>query len=434
MFEDDNRIIIPCSNGSRTLFVICDEYWGFPSAVIDFQQKKYFASGSSGQMRGKNSSAEVERIVRQIIIMYIYCILNKEKEFVEKKSFLYIGGAPVPSHIIWNYIGGYELLKNAGIQNKIDGVLKTNNILFEYNFDTQVYDSVDLNFRDKVANYFGLGFGKSIVVRLTDAAVNPKTCDEIYNQSIAKYKNDPLNRDLLISNIKNSSLNRYIRVALTIRVSNRSISNQTEFYTEIVKILINNFQYLEIIFDGSSDGPRSHADREFQVAVSIVENIRNCYPELGEKIKFNHLIGHNINFQIMVYRSLDSYLTYVSGGNAKFIGFARCMGVVFGPDSKPIRDSSISFQDACNLKMINEEIALDFLDQNYSFCMSHDYIGLNNEILPPIMCPGLVHPNPDIENDFYSDFHLNPDLVGKKLIDALSYNLIVYGIYSGTKI
>ena len=42
--------------------------------------------------------------------------------------------------------------------------------------------------------------------------------------------------------------------------------------------------------------------------------------------------------------------------------------------------------------------------------------------------------NPDIENEFYSDFHLNSELEGKKLIDALTYNLIVNGIYSGVKI
>jgi hypothetical protein len=138
-----------------------------------------------------------------------------------------------------------------------------------------------------------------------------------------------------------------------------------------------------------------------------------------------------IDEQIIVFRSLNSYLTYVSGGNVKFIGFSRCLGLAIGPKSNFVEKSSISFEDACISTKLNRELALKFLDKKYQFCLSHDYVGYNRSLLPPIICQSLVEESTDVDIDYYKDFNLDFEDVSLKLISAINYSFCSNPIYYG---
>lgn len=433
IMKDANHIIIPCRTKNNGVFIICDEYWGFPIGAIDFKNSQFsFCSSSSNELlRSDSPEGAIKVLLENLIVWFFYEKKNRPSvanniQQGEVRSFLFVGGAPNPSHIIWNYIGGYDLLARSGRNNLIDSVIISSDLLFKDPFKGKnVIDVSSLSQIDRIKNLSENGVGSGLCVRLTDGAINSKVCERIYADSVRNmfYETTETPSD---DRIGKFSEKKAKRIAVTIRSGTRQLDQQVEVFPLIFKGLIEKYNHLEILFDGSSSGSWSHEAVDQDIAKGIVDRFRSLYPDFVDKIVFNSVIGRPINYQILAYRTIDSFLSYVSGGNVKLIGFSSVMGVLMGPSSKVVSSSGLDIENACLRTKMQKEIASVCFQPSQIFCMSHDFVGYESTFYPPLLCTGSTIKNEDglstDKDDFNSNFTIEPNELLDALISSIRYN------------
>lgn len=435
---NDNRLIIPCTDGSSTYFVLCDEYWGFPCCVYDFNKKRFFSTGSSPASRNlKNSMRSILRNISAWTILQNrhLATYNKEKNEL-KKPYIYVGGAPNPSHILWNYLGGIRFAVNCVGADRFDSVICSTDLLFsmpDYGLGFQLLHPY--NELERIRMLVDRGYGSFIGLRFTDAGLNPNVCREL-SLSCDRAPISQGNATGLSSSVLESLLD-FPRiqtspdvVLLSIRSGKRKISNQAYFFLELIKCLLANRKHLFIILDGSSRGGWSQAEQDSIIAETIISSANASQGIDSQRLSIRSAIGLSISDQTLCYRFISSYFSYVSGGNAKIIPFCNCSGVVVGPSSCIVDNAMISLDSAIEKTGLQKVPANNAFDLNDRFLLSHDYSGYSSLIIPPHVISGdpVCKDQSSLSglpaSEFDSDFTLDPYVAYRSLEKCLLYNKI----------
>jgi hypothetical protein len=433
---NDNRLVIPCADGISTYFVLCDEYWGFPCCVYDFKNKRFFSTDSSPVTRDASNSMRL--ILRNITAWSIlhnqYLATCNQQKHTDRKPYIYVGGAPNPSHILWNYLGGVRFAVNCVGSDRFDSVICSTDLLFsmpDYGLELQslhTYSELE-----RIRILADRGYGGSISLRFTAAGLNPNVCREVSSSS-----NHGLVKPSSAVELGKLCLEKLLDfphitaspdvVLLSIRSGKRKIANQACFFLELIKCLLANREHLWIILDGSSKGGWSQAEQDSSIAQTIISTANASLGIDGQRLSIRSAIGISISDQTLSYRFISSYLTYVSGGNAKIIPFCNRSGVVVGPSSHIVDNAMISLDDAIGKTGLQKNPAGYAFDQNDKFLLSHDYSGYSSLIIPPHAISGIPisHDQSSLGNaqtvEFNSDFDLDPHVAHRSLEKCLLYN------------
>jgi hypothetical protein len=200
-------------------------------------------------------------------------------------------------------------------------------------------------------------------------------------------------------------------------------------------------EQVTIIFDGSATGDMAIIKFENDIATQVSRRFRTEHPDLQAKVDFQSAIGLTIEDQVLIYKDLDSYLTYTSGGNAKFIGFNKRIGVVIGPDSEEIAHAKKSLSDViANSRVMAELAQIIFLSEDV-FVVSHDYTGYAHELSPDLLCLGdpVSKTNSNTtdrtsNSSFHNDFWMDSSSVIAALKKSLLYSAAISRKYKAKSI
>jgi hypothetical protein len=447
LIERDNRLVIPvsCEHTGERLFVVCDEYWGFPSAVVDFKNKLIFSTESSPITRGPDYTRSITMIARNIIA-WIYYTSKFSKHQHPAKRYLFTGGTVNPSHIIWNFLGGANLLNKIRRFYKVDyDIIQTSDLLFE---SDKIFDNIinvsSLSPIRQVEYLCANGMSHATAIRLTDNGINPHFCEDLCGNFIARRM-----RHEYSSTLSEKPFRQYFqdmgfskcRIGITVRAGRRKVLDQVGFLVEVIKGLTDALEQVTIIFDGSATGNMASIKIENDIATQVSRRFRTEHPDLQAKVDFQSAIGLTIEEQVLIYKDLDSYLTYTSGGNAKFIGFNKRIGVVIGPDSEEIAHAKKSLSDViANSRVMAELAQIVFLSEDV-FVVSHDYTGYAHELSPDLLCLGdpvsktnsnTIDGTP--KSSFHNDFRMDSSYVIAALKKSLFYSAAISKKYKAKSI
>ena len=433
---NDNRLVIPCTDGISTFFVLCDEYWGFPCCVYDFRNKRFFSTGSSPATR--NASDGMRSILRNIsawtILQNQYLAKCNKETYTDKKPYIYVGGAPNPSHILWNYLGGIRFAVNSVGADRFESVVCSTDLLFSMpDYGLEFTPLHAYNELERIRILVDRGYGSFIGLKFTDAGLNPSVCREV-SSSCEHALGIPSNNIGLGASILEKLLD-FPRIQaspdvilISIRSGKRKIANQEYFLLELIKSLLANREHLWIILDGSSKGGWSQAKQDSIIAQSVISTANASLGIDEQRLSIRSAIGISISDQTLSYRFVSSYLTYASGGNAKIIPFCNRSGVVVGPSSHIVDNAMISLDYAIEKTGLQKSPARYAFDQNDKFLLSHDYSGYSSLIVPPHAITGSpISQDQSIQGnaqtvEFNSDFTLDPHVAYRSLEKCLLYN------------
>ena len=433
---NDNRLVIPCTDGISTFFVLCDEYWGFPCCVYDFKNRHFFSTGSSPVTR--NVSNGMRSVLRNITAWTIlhnqYLATSNQQTHADRKPYIYVGGAPNPSHILWNYLGGIRFAVKCVGSDRFDSVVCSTDLLFSMpDYGLELKSLHTYNELERIRLLVDRGYGSSISLRFTDAGLNPNVCREVSsgcNRGLASPSSSIGIRKHVLENIlgfPHITASPDV-ILLSIRSGKRKIVNQANFFLELIKCLLANREHLWIVLDGSSEGGWSQAEQDSIIAKTIISAANTSLGIDGQRLSIRSAIGISISDQTLSYRFINSYLTYVSGGNAKIVPFCNRSGVVVGPSSHIVDNAMISLDDAIEKTGLQKSPASYAFDLNDKFLLSHDYSGYSSLIIPPHAISG----SPVRQDqsglgsertvEFNSDFTLDPHGAHRSLEKCLLYN------------
>jgi len=447
LIDSDHRIVIPAYTETDFLFVVCDEYFGVPDGVFNFRDLTYYMHGWSPITRHLKEG--LFSMLKSIIAWYFYakkstrCMSDLTSEKDISKSCLLLGGALNPSHIIWNYIGGLELVTRSGNHRNIDFIVQTSELYYPLTIEESKH--LKLHHMDpfrQIEELVSLGLDNSLFARLSDAGNNPKVCENIHNRSISKFAlGHGVSQDILsrTENLWHPSKNKSIRIVVSIRAGRRKIVDQVSFFISIFVKLLEVVPSLEIIFDGSAAGPSSNQELEIEIAREIANGFSSQHLTIASCISFEHVIGEPMEYQSLVYKGADTYITYFSGGNAKILNFIKGIGVLMTPNSetsvKYLKKFDYMRADRTSL---SQEISSFIFSENDIFVISHDYEGYSSEFLPPLLCTGEPFESSIVpsgtagyDQHFHGDFHLDAGLVSSKLLKCISYNNLLSISFKG---
>ena len=447
LIDRDHRVVIPATSETDFFFVICDEYFGFPDGVFNFRDLTYFAHGWSPITRHLKDG--ISSMLKSVIVWYFYTKKSALKQSRvapisnDKQTYLLLGGAFNPSHIIWNYIGGLDLANRTGNSKNIDYVVQTTDMFYPFKVEAHKHIKLDqMQPLHQIKELVNIGLDRSLCVKLSDAGNNPKVAD-----SICKLHVGMMARDLGISpgiqprlpNSLHSFDSKPVRIVVSIRTGRRKIVEQVNFFVSVFAALLRSLPQLQIIFDGSAAGPTSHQEQEFEVCRSIITEFSRKHQSISSSISFEHAIGESMIFQSTVYKGADSYVTYFSGGNAKILNFIKGIGVLMAP----ISETSAKYLGGFNFKAADKsglchDIASCVFSESDIFVQSHDYVGYGSDFQPPLLCMGEPLESTlntvnraGYDNSFHGDFVLDSDTVCRQLLKCIYYNSLIYSHFKG---
>jgi hypothetical protein len=447
LIDRDHRVVVPATSETDFFFVICDEYFGFPDGVFNFRDLTYFSHGWSPITRQMKDG--ISSMLKSVISWYFYTkksFLNQPKTSLaakEVQTYLLLGGALNPSHIIWNYLGGLDLATRTGNCNNIDYVVQTTDMFYSFNVEAHKYIRLDhMQPLHQIKKLVDMGLNHSLCAKLSDAGNNPRVADSIYKLSVGR-----MARDLGIvpgvqprlPNSLYSFNNKPVRIVVSIRTGRRKIDQQVNFFVSIFALLLECIPQIQIIFDGSAAGPTSNQEQELEVSRSIVAEFSKRHQSIASSISYEHAIGESMGFQSIVYKGADSYITYFSGGNAKILNFIKGIGVLMSP----ISETSAKYLGGFNFKVANKsglcvDIASCVFSESDIFVQSHDYVGYGSDFQPPLLCMGepIESTSKSInragfDNNFHGDFVLDPNIVSQQLLKCIYYNSLMYSSFKG---
>jgi hypothetical protein len=447
LIDRDHRIAIPATSETDFLFVMCDEYMGFADGVFDFKNHTYFAHGWSPITR--NLKEGISSMLKSIVTWYFYtkqtALKSKDLSSITNKrqTYLLLGGALNPSHIIWNYIGGLDLATRTDNCKNIDFVVQTSDLFYPFKVETQKHLRVDhMEPQLQIQELVNKGLNHSLCVKLSDAGNNPGVCDLICNISVSKMAHDlgikPGVKPQL-PNFLHSFNSKPARIIVSIRTGRRKIVEQVDFFVKVFAALLENLTQLQVIFDGSAAGPASQQEKELEISRLIASEFSRKHHSISSGIFYEHAIGKSMEFQSLVYKGADSYITYASGGNAKILNFIKSIGVLMAPVSETSAKYLTTFNfKAAHKSGLSSDIAPYIFSESDIFAQSHDYVGYGRDCQPSILCMGeslegaceLGSPA-GYDDKFHGDFVLDPDIVSQQLLKCIYYNNLMRSSFKG---
>lgn len=447
--ENSFTIAIPfrLSDAQPLIFIVANEFWGHPCAVVDFGSRTYFTDQSSPKLRPFNIINGIHNIIASIVAWTL--LTTKPAQDTHLPSII-LGGSPNPSHSLWNYIGGLDLLQDFSKPKESYAALMVTDLIFPSPYPYSYHDVSRLSAIEKYVYINNTScFGSDIWIRLSDAGFNPRTSrliiehiHEALTISDSQVCCSQLNPESShnIDSIVRLAANRNstVRLVVTLRAGRRKVSNQVTWLSELIDYLVNVIGQMELVLDASTASLRNITIRnaEIQQAELLIAQDRIQERLSDGSLSVKNLVGASIGEQLLNYARCDAFLTYTSGGNAKFTGFLRQFGVAIGPDSKAVRREIFSL-DQCRNMHVRIPALLSSLVPDASFFIPHDRVAYSAKLTPLLIHVGeqrdapsssSIENTPSLDGDFNSDFLLPIVPVARSLIASIVVNLMSMSI------
>lgn len=463
----------------EAIFIVCNEYLGYPSAVIDFKNKQFWIEHIGRPVDKYNSWIRhtATGILCHELLKRFLPFDNINVKDSTSRATLVVGGAVNPSHILWNYLGGLCLAQQLGCIDKASNVAVVSNLLWKA--EAIVADYLDLSAIDssyaklmKMSYTYGRHF---IPIRLSDAGCNPITVKALishadlmatgYNLESQERSYDlknkthietcPLQSQSRINKLRElkgmlgdsfmcSSSSEYleciagvpdrlVRLCITIRASSRrTFQNQIDCYAYIIKGLTCIIPNLEIVFDGpaedSNDTGASKRLPENLVYESLQRELQSL-PSSSGSLTVCNLIGETLENQIKCYSKSDGFITIISGGQNKLTLFSNRLGLVLGPKCPETLANVIHIKNLKDSENFNYRHASSVFEPTDKFRIVHDVVAYKTQVIPPLYILGNPKDRDSGDSsqamcpDINSAFYINPKDALCGAIKVVLYNL-----------
>lgn len=397
----DHRILIPffVKELGHEIYLVCNEFWGTPCGVIDFVDRVYYTDRSSPKMRSDDPSISIRSLVQNLLAWHL-AKASESSGLTAIKVNILLGGTVNLSHILWNYLGGIEVLRRTGSLDGEYNLVQISNLLYPINhLPAHPLDLASSDPLGQIIALAKLGMSSGLWIRCSDAgnspilvrnllaanrineAIQPKEhtgqlvmCESLADVSEALRDTKAIRETGRINIDPNE-----VSIAMQIRCHNRSLKNQELVFAQIIEILSDNLSCLHIILDGSSKGANpQNIHKEQDVACSIQANdmIVNLVRE--GRLHISTTIGIELVDQLQLYSQINTYLAYASGGLVKFTALSSFAGTAIAPETDHMMSSSHYLQDLDPAFFINHELASYLFSSSTKFLMWHDNIGYGN--------------------------------------------------------
>lgn len=429
---------------NKFYFLICNEYWGFPCTIIDFASLTYYTDCSSPLFR--NNHQQVIKSISTVIINIIANILAGFFNFKRKSAapVLVVGGVTNISHILWNYIGGLAVLE------RCDLLLSNINIvaISELLFDVDELTSLDFSFLytkgiKALTQLRSLNCLSALHVRFSDAGINPNVCSKLLADStkfmcteVETAILNPTTLPTISKTIKNTSPSLHHTslaasldkiITITLRCGKRKLIDQANTYFNALRLVRENLgSDIQVLIDG-------HSKSTLPIPKEILEESNRLESDLIESgINSINLIGLDIYSQINLIANSNSFVTYLSGGNAKFIGFCSIIGVLIGPHCPMVLNGKRDLPTVCKARPGNVEQAyLETFSSDDSFGVYHDtaayqYLVNPSLVLHDEMTKASNDADKEIQDSFNKEFLIDPSVIAHGILKTLKFNSLLH--------
>ena len=460
LLNHDHRILIPffVKDLGHEIYLVCGEFWGQPCGVIDFVDRIYYSDRSSPKMRSDDPSLSIYNLVLNLLGWRLTQISEPAKSNTPKINIM-LGGSVNLSHILWNYLGGIEVLRRTGFLDGEYNLVQISNLL--YPVDHLPRQPMDISSSDPLSQIKALakfGLSSGLWIRCSDAGNSPllaekllsadssgniyKSIQLVEQQNSSKVSNNIENLFPIVDDKFQSPLdcfkNNEVSIAITLRCTNRSLNNQGLIFAETIALLSDKLSFLHVILDGSSKGANSIAiAKEKEIAAIIQSNDVIVALTKAGNLRISSTVEMKLSDQSQLYRHVDTYLTYLSGGMVKIAAFCNSLGTAIGPESYEILHQCHLLQDLDDAYFLNQELASRLFTSSCRFAMMHDYVGYGNINRPFSMLLGkVIDGSNDSQGDsrlikrekaFDSSFELSAEDIYLNLLRCLVYNKISSG-------
>lgn len=368
LLNHDHRILIPffVKELEHEIYLVCNEFWGHPCGVIDFVDRVYYTDRTSTKMVLDDPSISIRSLILNLLAWHLAKV-SESIELDAPKANTLLGGSINLTHILWNYLGGIEVLRRSNLLNYDYNLVQTSSLLFPVDhLPVSPIDISSFNPLDQVFALAKLGLISGLWIRCSDAGINPTLAKNLLvahhiNKNIHPKEHETeqikcesfidttnaLNRFMAIQEpIRANNDPNEVSIAMQIRCHNRFLINQELVYTQIIQILSDSLPCLHIILDGSSKGADfSVIQKEQEVACSIQANDKIKSLVQAKRLRISTTIGINLVDQLQLFTHINTYLGYASGGLVKLIAFCRFLGTAMSPATDYFTRTSHCLQD-----------------------------------------------------------------------------------------
>lgn len=459
LLNHDHRILIPffVKDLGHEIYLVCNEFWGQPCGVIDFVDRLYYSDGGSPKMRSNDPSLSIHSLVLNLLAWNLAQLSESSSSNTSKLNIL-LGGTVNLSHILWNYLGGIEVLRRTGCLDGEYNLVQISNLLFPVNH--LPVRPLDLSSSDPLSQVLALaklGLSSSLWIRCSDAGNSPllakkilsadssgytaKSIQLIEQQSTSRVSENlyhlfPLSNNF--QSLPDGLKNNEVSIAITLRCTSRSLGSQGMVFAEAIALLADKIPSLHVILDGSSKGASPIVIAKEKEIADIIQSSKAILALINSgSLRISSTVEMKLSDQLQLYRHINTFLTYASGGMVKFTAFCSFLGTVIGPEANELLCQSHFLQDLDNAYIINQKLALLLFPSSCRFLMWHDHIGYANLNQPVSMLLGkLIDGSNDSQNDpklilrekaFDSSFHLSAEDICLNILRCLVYNKISTG-------
>jgi hypothetical protein len=414
---------------NQRIFVLCNEFWGHPCGIINFKARTYYSDFTSPKLR-VNTYPSCLMSVAASIVAWISVVASKSANNGDKASIaLFTGGSPNPSHAHWNYLGGLNLF--AKLIKDFDNVhtLQLTDLIFPNPY--KCFQLHNVSALSPIKKYQYLAANKEIAqplwVRFSDAGLNPVVSNDIAHKVAEMVETDTSLKAGASSLINGGrpfaftppKVIQHIipgpqhSIVLTLRGGRRKIYKQAQTYADLIEQLVRVLGSLTIFLDGSTNSVNNQAiktseSKEFAL-LSEISAIKRLV-STGKLVLVN-LLNSCIDIQLCHFAGCSTFLTYSSGGNAKFCPFLRQAGIVVGPSCETSRSAVLSMVAAYEAGVFIPN-HWKTLFPNELIYVPHDRIAYSHLLTPSIarncqpvnlLVDEVQHFNPDFQQDFFLD-------------------------------
>jgi len=412
--------------------------------VIDLLNHKYYTDHSSPLIRhGKEDICNafcsiVTNICANIIAGYF-----SRQERIAQPVFA-MGGVVNISHILWNYIGGFAALERCvGLPRELRIIA-----ISELLFNTESIRPIDIHVHSRGLTALSMlnkhDCLSALHIRTSDAGINVELCNRLINSTYVEDDAIPLllpapnyapsiicspETECFQDPSPHQSYSSFcddIVIALTLRSGARQLANQVDTYLQALRHVQDTLKSkVHVLIDGDakSKQPVSHA---LSTSAALLQESLEY-----SQMESTNLIGLDIDQQIRSLKSCSTFVTYVSGGNAKFLGFCSAVGVLIGPESQPVLAGKRDLHSVCKKQPDYVSSAyLQAFTQGDSFGVYHDTEGYERLIKPPLLLLN-QQTSRQIEesapiNTFNQVFSIDSLTIADAIMKTLRANWLIY--------
>lgn len=429
----------------QRIFILCNEFWGHPCAVINFNARSYYSDSTSPKFRLR-TYARCLNSVAASIAAWLLIIASKYTDNVGKTSVaLLTGGSPNPSHAHWNYLGGLHLFNSLFGDNNPVHALQLSDLIFPNPYaNIRLHDVSRLT---PIERYHYLAATKDIVqpiwLRFSAGGLNPHVSVDIARKVRERVGSDVSlivgasslihgGRPLAFSSpslIQYRNLVTQHTIVLTVRGGRRKIYEQAQSYAALVEQLVSVLGRLTVFIDGSTNSLRNQTIKNLESSQYAMLSNEPAVQKLASsgKLVLVSLLNTSIEEQLCHYANCSTFLTYRSGGSAKFSAFLRQAGIVVGPISDVAQRGVFSL-DAALEAGVNIPNNWTTLFHNELIYVPHDRVAYSHLLTPSIarncqpVSSGVNNNKHIYAPDFQQDFSMDISSIAALILAVIHAN------------